>query len=532
MSLKKNLHVITNKVTQWLGQAPFTAPSSGRLADFIAESYEQGCLLIRDGQDLLRIHPSGEIERVEGWFDDLNVADFGKLIPEHLEQIRALIEGGRGNNLQVAQAQVGQEQVQSDAGPSTPVPELGADAIVAKVAEVTGNATVLRNGSILQLRFGDAIYLGDVITTDATAKIRFSLVDSTQPNQPQSSATLSDQAQVLVTGQIVNSAGNNFVQVNLKVNSGVLSVDKPTNASVDVQVQTPAGQLAVPQTGLNVVIQATTGQTSVSTNPAQGTVSSAPATTNLLASDGSAASLQLSTSPIVLGQDRTVPQVNTANATQATAGQPAVATPPAAPSTATATATSTPTPTPTADAATLQAPAVSQAAASLSAAQVVPQLAPQAGVTPAVAAQVAPSQAASSPAMVGAITGVSPFSPLTGNNLAAPLSFSTEANPPSLSASISGSANSSVVIPAMTLTPAAMAPAALPKASNDITPPIIPKVSIAYVDQIVDEVTQKIKFNIELSSPTSLFVSFNIQVGVYNGANLVTDTRVSNQSYA
>lgn len=160
MSLKKNLHVITNKVTQWLGQAPFTAPSSSRLADFIAQSYEQGCLLIRDGQDLLRIHPSGEIERVEGWFDDLSVADVGKLIPEHLEQIRALIEGGRGNNLQVAQAQVGQEQVQTDAGPSTPVPELGADAIVAKVAEVSGNATVLRNGSILQLRFGDAIYLG------------------------------------------------------------------------------------------------------------------------------------------------------------------------------------------------------------------------------------------------------------------------------------------------------------------------------------------------------------------------------------
>jgi hypothetical protein len=259
-------------------------------------------LVFQQGSDLVRINADGQTERIDGFFGSLGgFAELELLFPEQLAQLKARMDGARASeSFQLAQAQPLDSDVQTDSGQATPIPK--ADALVAKVAEVSGTATVVRNGTVLQLNFGDAIYIGDIVTTDSNAKIKLTLIDAAQPDRAGNSAQLGDQTRVMVTGQIIAADAGNFFQVNLKVDGGVLSVDKPNDTAIQVQVYTPAGQLPVPQTGLNVVVQANTGQTAVSTlsPPISGTSSAVSA--NVIGVDGNPSQLQLSTTPVVIGQ--------------------------------------------------------------------------------------------------------------------------------------------------------------------------------------------------------------------------------------
>ncbi len=436
----KNLTV--DAIARWSGQGNKHSDGLQSVLNILVTSQEMGCQLVRDGQDLLRIYPDGRVERVEGLLEGLDLAQLEQQFPAQLAQLQAWIAGLREpeNAFQLAQAEVNDPVNPPNTPSETPAPS--ADKLVARVAEISGSATVVRNGLVIQLNFGDPIYVGDIVSTADNAKLKLTLIDNSQPTPSASSALLGDQTRVLVSGQMVAVDSSKFFQVNLNVDAGNLAVDKSSNPQMQIQVFTPAGQLPVPVNGLNVQVQSQTGQTAVSTLLPPNASGANDVSTKLIAVDGNANNLQLSTTPTVL--------------------------------------------------------------------------------TPAVDPDVRLAQAATMAtpsALVSAITGVSPYSPLTGNNLAAPLSASTEANPASALSAGLGPTNPAPLV--TTVAPFVAPVAAAPKLANELAPPVIPKLKITASQEAVTEPDlsnaspppqSTMTFEVKFSAATSLVVSFNLNI--------------------
>ena len=68
------------------------------------------------------------------------------------------------------------------------------------------------------------------------------------------------------------------------------------------------------------------------------------------------------------------------------------------------------------------------------------------------------------------------------------------------------------------------------KAANELTPPVIPKVSLSTALARVDESSGTLSFDIKLSSPTSLYVSYNLVIEALD-ANNAADARVASGTY-
>ncbi|MEY4440334.1 MAG: hypothetical protein RIQ36_1798, partial [Pseudomonadota bacterium] len=439
MPLKTIKNLTIDAIARWSGQGNKNTDGLQSVLDILLSSQEMGCQLVRDGQDVIRIYPDGRVERVEGLLEGLDLVQFEQQFPAQLAQLQALITGLHEPeaSFQLAQAEVNSPAIASDIPSETPAPSV--DKLVARVAEISGSATVVRNGLVIQLNFGDAIYVGDIVSTADNAKLKLTLLDTTQPNRPGSSALLGDQTRVLVTGQLIAVDNTQLFQVNLNVDAGALSVDKSSNPSMQIQVFTPAGQLPVPQNGLNVTVQSQTGQTAVSTLLPASTNTANAATTKLIAADGNANTLQLSTTPTILAQ----------------------------------------------------------------------------AVDPDI--QLAQAASSSTTPMVSAITGVSPFSPLTGNNLAAPLSASLEVNPLSALASGQGALSPTPVLTAVAPFVVPASPA--PKLADELAPPVIPKLTLTSNQKSLDESggepnnpasKPSMVFEVKFSAATSLVVGFNV----------------------
>lgn len=300
MPLKTIKNLTVDAIARWSGQGNKNSDGLQSVLDLLVSSQEMGCQLVRDGQDVIRIYPDGRVERVEGLLEGLDLVQLEQQFPAHLAQLQALLNGQHEPEalFQLAQAEVTGPVSAADTPSETPAPSV--DKLVARVAEISGSATVVRNGLVIQLNFGDAIYVGDIVSTADNAKLKLTLLDTSQPNRPGSSALLGDQTRVLVTGQLIAADNTQLFQVNLNVDAGALSVDKSSNPGMPIQVLTPAGQLPVPQNGLNVTVQSQTGQTAVSTLLPPSASSANAASTKLIAADGNTNTLQLSTTPTIL----------------------------------------------------------------------------------------------------------------------------------------------------------------------------------------------------------------------------------------
>ena len=226
------------------------------LVQFVRSLVESGEKLYRQGTDLIRLLPNGEVIRVEGFF---GLADLSAAEDVALDATLSwLLSESQISNQAV---QVAQANTAAGADPLQVVTPN--TSMIAKVAEVVGTVGVVRDGSFIQLSTGDAIYLGDVINTQTNARVKLNFLSVDGSAVTSGSAEIADMTRVLVTGQIVNTDSGKYLLANFRVDTGSLNVGNLPAAEVRVQVQTPAGEMTVPQTGLNVVVQPNNGPTSV-----------------------------------------------------------------------------------------------------------------------------------------------------------------------------------------------------------------------------------------------------------------------------
>ena len=140
----KNLTV--DAIAQWLGQGKNDSDDLQSVLDLLVSSQEMGCQLVRDGHDVLRVFPDGRIERIEGLLEGLDLSQLEQHFPAQWAQLQALFNGLRdpGASFQLAQAQDLNAVSQTDSASEIAPPK--ADNLVARVAEISGSATVVRNG--------------------------------------------------------------------------------------------------------------------------------------------------------------------------------------------------------------------------------------------------------------------------------------------------------------------------------------------------------------------------------------------------
>lgn len=228
------------------------------VSHYIRSLVESGDKIFRQGHDLVRLTPAGDVIRVEGFFD---LAD--QLTSENVEldaTLSWLLAQSQFPAGQKVLAQANSAAV-TDAADDALV--LSNDKLIAKVAEVVGSVAVIRNGTVVQLTTGDGIYLGDVVTTQTNSKLKI-IFASPDTNAPSTgSAEIADMTRVMVSGQLIATETGKYLQANLKVDTGNVSVAN-VSADVRVLVDTPAGQVTVPPAGLNVSVQGDTAQTKIS----------------------------------------------------------------------------------------------------------------------------------------------------------------------------------------------------------------------------------------------------------------------------
>jgi len=196
-------------LTKLLSPKRHAALTIQKKTDFIQSCVDAGDVLVRVGADLVRLKANGEMETVEGFFDQAGLIDDYALTDEQVLRWRGALGLVISGGVEVAQAQTSSQtpsattSVSSDAGTSdTAAPSLE-NTVVAKVAGISGSAQVIRQGVLTTLSVGDAIYLGDIISSQANAKVNLNVVKADAPNSLGPGVTIGESTRMMVTGQFV-----------------------------------------------------------------------------------------------------------------------------------------------------------------------------------------------------------------------------------------------------------------------------------------------------------------------------------------
>jgi hypothetical protein len=128
---------------------------------FIESCVDAGDMLVRVGADLVRLKANGEMETIEGFFDQAgSVEQFALTDAETLNWRAALAKVVSGGT-EIAQAQT--ESTSTDVAAADPsIPSLEGT-VIAKVSSISGSAQVIRQGILMTLSVGDPVYLLSLI---------------------------------------------------------------------------------------------------------------------------------------------------------------------------------------------------------------------------------------------------------------------------------------------------------------------------------------------------------------------------------
>ncbi len=128
---------------------------------------------------------------------------------------------------------------------------------IGRVATVTGNATVIRNGVSIALNVGDAILKGDVVQTASNSALGISFTDGTT-FKLDASARMVINDYVYAENGANNSAAISLVQGSIQFLAGAVA------HSGDMRVTTPVATMGIRGTAVNVQIDANNGTTNFS----------------------------------------------------------------------------------------------------------------------------------------------------------------------------------------------------------------------------------------------------------------------------
>ena len=288
---------------------------------------DAGDLLIRVGQDLVRLKPNSEMETIEGFFNQIDSIDQFALSEEDIQTWRAaLAKVSGGNGIELAQA----ESQSTDGTVSDASNAAQESTVIAKVSGISGTAQVIRQGLLMTLSVGDPIYLGDVISSQSNSKVNLFVVKSDAVESTGTGVTIGESTRMMVTGQFVQiDQSSRIFEVNLKVDAGAVSVDASKAPNLNIQVQVPQGQIQVPANGLQVSVETQSGQAMVNVPASTAANVGAVATVGVINASGQVARLQVGQAPVAVNfQDvQAQPQavaVPAASSTQGAAGSQTV----------------------------------------------------------------------------------------------------------------------------------------------------------------------------------------------------------------
>lgn len=183
-------------------------------------------------------------------------------------------DGRRYNIAAPDGASISGESIEGSAGPDPPMryaQATGGAAVqvpIGRVEKVSGSVTVLRNGTIIELRLGDMVAKGDVVQTGPASSLTVKLNDGTVFHLS-SSARMVLNDMVYVAGSDANSALFTLVQGLIGFVAGQVA------KTGDLKVETPVATMAIRGTAVQTEIAALSGVTrfSLLTEP-DGTVGS------------------------------------------------------------------------------------------------------------------------------------------------------------------------------------------------------------------------------------------------------------------
>ncbi|MFY8055003.1 MAG: hypothetical protein ACOVNN_06505, partial [Limnohabitans sp.] len=223
-------------LTKLLSPKRHAALTIQKKTDFIQSCVDAGDVLVRVGADLVRLKANGEMETIEGFFDQAGLLDQYALTDEQVLRWRSALGMVISGGVEVAQAQVPSQTVtdaqspssavSSDAGTSDAAAPSLENTVVAKVTGISGSAQVIRQGVLTTLSVGDAIYLGDIISSQANAKVNLSVVKADAASSVGPGVTIGESTRMMVTGQFVpaEQSNNKVFELSLKVDAGAVAV--------------------------------------------------------------------------------------------------------------------------------------------------------------------------------------------------------------------------------------------------------------------------------------------------------------------
>ena len=175
---------------------------ASRVSHPIQEWLDAGDHVLQLGRDLLRVKPNGDMERIEGFFNDAGEFTDTSLPAEVMAQLRlALNDVGEGA-FKVAQAATNTATDASSTSDATTIP---LDVPIAKVAQASGSVLVIRNGLPVSLTVGDNIYLGDAIETQPNSQVKLNFFKVDDASAPPNSVTVGAATRVIVNGQTITT---------------------------------------------------------------------------------------------------------------------------------------------------------------------------------------------------------------------------------------------------------------------------------------------------------------------------------------
>lgn len=483
---------VTALLVDWLRD---DAAAERALAQTVQEWVESGDALQLHGRDLLRLNAAGEIERIQNFANLDGSFALVELPPELLALIGgdSLARINEAPGVLLAQAETSQTPA-IEAAPTTTNSQVLAQTAIGVVMQASGTVVVLRNGTSQVLAAGDSLYLGDIISTESGSNIKVNFVSINKPGETLSSTTIGEGTKVTLNGEWGSSGGTASsepaLQVRMFVESGSVQVDNVSDQGFSLRVQTPAGQMAVPNQGLNVVVQGEDGQTLLSQSTAQST--DAPATILFEDNNGRSVAVPISNAPTTLSAQ----QVNAASTERATPAPPNPSQQPTELTTA----------------------------------------APQLSTDPPVVSITTPT--ASVPNAQLPVTSAPLSRPLSDAGREAPISGASPANPLQGQTATTRSAPSAADQYASTLAPGGptflIPTSPQSRVVEELAPPIIPGVSLRAGASTFDEASGKVVFNVTLSSPTSLIVGFGLRIQVFeaDGITPATDGRIGTLNFS
>ena len=284
-------------LTKLLSPKRHAALTIQKKTDFIQSCVDAGDVLVRVGADLVRLKANGEMETVEGFFDQAGLVDDYALTHEQVLRWRGALGLVISGGVEVAQAQTpsASTAVSSDAGTSDAAAPSLESTVVAKVAGISGSAQVIRQGVLTTLSVGDPIYLGDIISSQANAKVNLNVVKADAANSVGPGVTIGESTRMMVTGQFVTAeqSNNKVFELSLKVDAGAVAVDPHPRTDLSIQVQVPQGQIQVPTNGINVKVENQTGQTAVNLPSTADGNAAAVASVAIVGANGQVSQLQV-----------------------------------------------------------------------------------------------------------------------------------------------------------------------------------------------------------------------------------------------